>query len=95
MLQIPFTIPLQKTARLPSTKYCHMYDFAAKVLEAKETSIFSVGQAGFIVKSNSGQLLAIDLYLSECVKKEIEVFGKYKSAFGIRGPCSDKRNKMC
>lgn len=46
-----------------------MYDFAAKVLEAKETSIFSVGQAGFIVKSNSGQLLAIDLYLSECVEK--------------------------
>ena len=31
----------------------------------------------------------------KCVKKEIEVFRKYKSAFGIRGPCSDKRNKMC
>ena len=32
---------------------------------------------------------------TKCVKKEIEVFRKYKSAFDIRGPCSDKRNKMC
>lgn len=46
-----------------------MYDFAAKVLAAKETSIFSVGQAGFIVKSSRGQMLAIDLYLSECVER--------------------------
>lgn len=30
--------------------------------------LFSVGQAGFIVKSSSGQSLGIDLYLSECVE---------------------------
>ena len=46
-----------------------MLDFAAKVLAAKETCLFSVGQAGFIIKSSSGQLLAIDLYLSNCVER--------------------------
>ena len=46
-----------------------MHDLAIKILKAKGTSIFSVGQAGFIIKSNSGQLLAIDLYLSECVER--------------------------
>lgn len=48
-----------------------MTDFAIKVLTAKtgQTHLFSVGQAGFILKSASGQLLAIDLYLSECVER--------------------------
>lgn len=46
-----------------------MHDLAMKILSTKGTSIFSVGQAGFIIKSNSGQLLAIDLYLSECVER--------------------------
>ncbi len=46
-----------------------MHDFATKVLTARGTSVFSVGQAGFIIKSSSGQLLAIDLYLSECVER--------------------------
>lgn len=48
-----------------------MRDFAAQVLIAKagETHIFAVGQAGYIIKSSSGQLLAIDLYLSECVER--------------------------
>ena len=46
-----------------------MRDFATKVLTARETSIFFVGQAGYIIKSASGQLLAIDLYLSECVER--------------------------
>ena len=46
-----------------------MRDFAAKVLTASGTSIFAVGQAGYIIKSRSGQLLAIDLYLSECVER--------------------------
>ena len=46
-----------------------MHDFERKILGAKGTSIFAVGQAGFIIKSNSGQLLAIDLYLSECVER--------------------------
>jgi len=32
------------------------------------THIFSLGQAGFIVKCRSGQTLGIDLYLSECVE---------------------------
>lgn len=46
-----------------------MLDFATKVSRAKGTSIFAVGQAGFIIKSSGGQLLAIDLYLSECVER--------------------------
>ena len=46
-----------------------MPDFATKVLTTKGTALFSTGQAGFIIKSNSGQLLAIDLYLSECVER--------------------------
>lgn len=46
-----------------------MHDLAMKILGTKGTTIFSVGQAGFIIKSNSGQLLAIDLYLSECVER--------------------------
>lgn len=46
-------------------------DLATKILTAPlgKTYIFSVGQAGFIVKSKSGQLLGIDLYLSECVER--------------------------
>lgn len=48
-----------------------MLDFATKVITAKlgKTHIFATGQAGFIIKSASGQLLAIDLYLSECVER--------------------------
>ena len=48
-----------------------MLDFATKVITAKlgQTHIFATGQAGFIIKSASGQLLAIDLYLSECVER--------------------------
>ena len=48
-----------------------MNDFALKVLTAPagKTYIFSLGQAGFIIKSKSGQLLAIDLYLSDCVER--------------------------
>ena len=46
-----------------------MKDFAIKVLTANlgKTYLFSTGQAGFIIKSKSGQLLGIDLYLSDCV----------------------------
>lgn len=39
---------------------------AAAVLGA--THLFSVGQAGYIIKSQEGQTLGIDLYLSECVE---------------------------
>lgn len=48
-----------------------MYRFAEKVLTSKpgKTCIFFSGQAGFIIKSSSGQLLAIDLYLSNCLER--------------------------
>lgn len=50
--------------------------FALTVLNAKEeeTHLFAVGQAGYILKSSSGQLLGVDLYLSECgerIEKDI------------------------
>lgn len=32
------------------------------------THLFSMGQAGYIIKSQQGQTLGIDLYLSECVE---------------------------
>lgn len=49
----------------------HMQDFATKILTASsgKTHLFSTGQAGYIIKSKSGQLMAIDLYLSECVER--------------------------
>ena len=46
-----------------------MLNFATKVLTVKGPTLFSTGQAGFIVKSSRGQLLAIDLYLSNCVER--------------------------
>ena len=46
-----------------------MQDFATRVLSTRGTALFSVGQAGYIFKSRSGQLLAIDLYLSNCVER--------------------------
>lgn len=48
-----------------------MLDFAGKVCSAGigQTHLFSLGQAGIIIKSARGQLLAIDLYLSECVER--------------------------
>ena len=48
-----------------------MLEFTQKILTAKlgKTHLFSLGQAGFIVKSASGQLLAIDPYLSNCVER--------------------------
>lgn len=48
-----------------------MLNFAERILTAKigATHIFFVGQAGFIIKSASGQMLAIDLYLSDCVER--------------------------
>ena len=32
------------------------------------TQLYSIGQAGYIIKSQQGQTLGIDLYLSECVE---------------------------
>ncbi len=46
-----------------------MLDLKNKILASKGPAIFSTGQAGYIIKSSSGQLLAIDLYLSNCVER--------------------------
>lgn len=46
-----------------------MLDFVAKVLNTKGPCLFALGQAGFIVKSSNDQLLAVDLYLSNCVER--------------------------
>ena len=48
-----------------------MNDLAIKILSAEmgRTHIFSAGQAGFIIKTSEGKLIAIDLYLSECVER--------------------------
>ena len=45
-----------------------MNDLTIRILSAQpgRTHLFSVGQAGFVLKSSSGQTLAWDLYLSEC-----------------------------
>lgn len=45
--------------------------FSKKVADAclGKTHIFSIGQAGYIIKSKNGQLLGIDLYLSQCVER--------------------------
>lgn len=34
-----------------------------------QTSLYFIGQAGFIIKSKKGHLLGIDLYLSDCVER--------------------------
>lgn len=46
-----------------------MLEMKTKILTSKGPCIFSVGQAGYIIKSSNGQLLAIDLYLSNCVER--------------------------
>ncbi len=48
-----------------------MKEFSKRILNASlgHTHLFSIGQAGFIIKSSSGQLLGIDMYLSECVER--------------------------
>ncbi|MDD3409212.1 MAG: MBL fold metallo-hydrolase [Eubacteriales bacterium] len=48
-----------------------MNDFAIRVLTAPvgKTALFSTGQAGYIIKSKSGQLLGMDMYLTDCVER--------------------------
>ena len=46
-----------------------MINFVDKVIKSKGTSLFYIGQAGFIIKNKSGKLLGIDLYLSDCVER--------------------------
>lgn len=49
-----------------------MTDFAKRIIETKSENacIFSVGQAGFIIKSSTGKLLGIDLYLSDYSERD-------------------------
>ena len=63
-------------------------DFATKVMTAGagQTHLFSVGQAGYIIKSRSGQLLAIDLYLSDCVERLEGHIGFKRMLSKILGP---------
>lgn len=46
-------------------------DFAVKILTSRlgNTHLFFLGQAGFILKSADGQILGIDMYLSNCVER--------------------------
>ena len=44
----------------------------------KTTHLTSLGQAGFLIKSKSGQSLAIDPYLSDCVQRVEPDFVGYK-----------------
>lgn len=48
-----------------------MTDTAIKIQSEKadRPHLFFLGQAGFVIKSISGELLGIDLYLSECVER--------------------------
>lgn len=48
-----------------------MTDFVSQVLTAPTDHplLFWAGQAGFVIKSTQGTLLAIDLYLSHCVQR--------------------------
>ena len=48
-----------------------MNELAMRIMAAPpgKTHLFSVGQAGYIIKSKGGQLLGIDMYLSSCVER--------------------------
>lgn len=48
-----------------------MISFANRILGAQpnKTHLFFAGQAGFIIKNKSGELFALDLYLSDCVER--------------------------
>lgn len=48
-----------------------MGELSAQIADAPlgKTHLFFLGQAGFVLKSKSGKLLAIDLYLSDCVAR--------------------------
>ena len=48
-----------------------MNNIGTKILDAPtgKTSVFFLGQSGFVFKSSKGTLLAVDLYLSDCVER--------------------------
>lgn len=54
--------------------------------ELGRTHLFSVGQAGYIIKSKSGQLLAIDLYLSDSVERFEKNIGFKRLLPALFGP---------
>ena len=63
-------------------------DFAQIVMDATNvnTWLFSVGQAGYIVKSKSGKLLGIDLYLSDYTERDEGHVGFKRMLPKILGP---------
>ena len=65
-----------------------MRDLATEILTAPSGAVclFSIGQAGFVVKSGGGQLLGIDLYLSECVERHDGVMGFKRLMPRLLGP---------
>ena len=47
-----------------------MTEFVSRILSAEGPRLWSLGQAGYILKSRSGELLGVDLYLSDCVEAD-------------------------
>ncbi len=45
-------------------------NLADRIKKAEGTCIFSLGQAGYVIKNKRGMLLAVDPYLSDCVERE-------------------------
>ena len=66
-----------------------MISLAEKIISAGcgRTTLISTGQAGFIIKSSSGQLLGIDLYLSECVERLEGSIGFKRLLPQLLSPC--------
>lgn len=44
-------------------------NLSMNILAARHTSLFFLGQAGFVLKSEKGTLLGIDMYLTNCVER--------------------------
>lgn len=49
-----------------------MFDFKKIInsVDQKKTYLFFLGQAGFVVKTHTGKIFAIDLYLSDCGERK-------------------------
>ena len=64
-----------------------MNNFVTEILTAKtgRTHIFSTGQAGFIIKSSSGQIVGVDLYM-----KTVKVFDAEGKNLLLKGFDVDK-----
>ena len=50
-----------------------MSNFALKVaahtVQKGEVTVFSMGQAGYLIKTASGKLIGLDMYLTDCVER--------------------------